>query len=149
EAARMEVRAVNAAAEAIFSENGPGPVPVHAERIVSVPCGPGLTATSGKTVRVPLGKLYERLARCDSRDRKEGPGWSPATFTTRPPQRKGENVADLWLLVQDHDDGTPLAALPAAGQRLEWFAHSTFSSTDDAPRFRRVFPLSRPVPREE
>ena len=45
----------------------------------------------------------------------------------------------------DHDAGDPEAAL-AAWSGVIAVAHSTWSHTEDAPRFRVVVPLARPIP---
>ena len=72
------------------------------------------------------------------------PAWSPARFEAGRP-RCAEAVLDVSCLVLDHDEGDPDAAL-AAWSGLFAVAHSTWSHTLAAPRFRVVVPLARPVP---
>jgi hypothetical protein len=72
------------------------------------------------------------------------PAWSPARFAPGR-TRSTDAVIDLSCLVLDHDAGDPVAAL-AAWSGLIAVAHSTWSHTEDAPRFRVVVPLARPIP---
>lgn len=74
------------------------------------------------------------------------PAWSPARFAPGA-TRKAATVEAVSCLVLDHDAGEPEAALAAWDG---WMAilHSTWSHRADAPRFRVVVPLARPVPRE-
>jgi len=72
------------------------------------------------------------------------PAWSPARF--RPGElRKSANVEEVSCLVFDFDGGNPEVALAAWPDHLV-VLHTTWSHTQDAPRFRLVIPLARPVP---
>ncbi len=77
------------------------------------------------------------------------PMWSPATF--RGDARAAANVELVSCLVFDVDeDPVPtLAEIAAALGDTRWFAHSSSNSTADAPRWRLVVELSRPVTAEE
>jgi hypothetical protein len=90
---------------------------------------------------LPLVDLEKRLARFDERQSKDGRLWSPVTY--RPGTTRGKaNVDWVHMLVLDIDHGDlPLDLLSG----LEWFGHTTFSHTPDAPRWRVVLPLAAPV----
>jgi hypothetical protein len=72
------------------------------------------------------------------------PAWSPARFSPGR-TRSADAVVDLSCMVLDHDAGDPDAALDAWSGLIA-VAHSTWSHTEDAPRFRVVLPLARPIP---
>lgn len=92
-----------------------------------------------------LSALEKRLARFEERQSKDGRLWSPVTY--RPGTTRGKaNVAQVHMLVLDIDHGPlPLDLL----QGLEWFGHTTFSHTPEAPRWRVVVPLAQPVNGED
>lgn len=74
---------------------------------------------------------------------KEHPGWSPAEFT--PCRRGRDNVRRVFALCLDYDQGE---TIDGVRERLEEFCgllHTTRKHTPDAPRFRVVLPLARPV----
>jgi hypothetical protein len=72
------------------------------------------------------------------------PAWSPARFRPEA-QRKSANVVEVSCLVLDFDGGDPEAALAAWSDHLV-VLHTTWSHTEEEPRFRLVLPLARPVP---
>jgi hypothetical protein len=72
------------------------------------------------------------------------PAWSPARFAAGT-QRKSRNVVEIGALVFDHDEGDPDAALAGWAGSIA-VVHSTWSHTEDAPRFRVVVPLATPIP---
>lgn len=72
------------------------------------------------------------------------PAWSPARFAVGA-FRKSAAVADVSCIVLDFDAGDPAAALGAWSGALV-VMHTTWSHTLEAPRFRVVVPLARPVP---
>lgn len=85
--------------------------------------------------RFPVAKTGNKLAL---------PAWSPARFLPESSRSAGA-VVEVSCLVLDHDGGDPEAA------RTSWsgviaVAHSTWSHTVAAPRFRVVVPLARPIP---
>lgn len=75
--------------------------------------------------------------------------WSPAVFTGD--YRNKENVEQVCLLVFDVDeDPVPsLDEMRALFRGMDWFAHSTSSSTEESPRWRLLIPLSRAMSSEE
>jgi putative DNA primase/helicase len=81
----------------------------------------------------------ERLTRYDTRHEKNGPGWSPTLY--REKARRGKKGVELvTALALDFDHCAP------PRDRLEglaWIGHTTFSHTDDDPRWRVVIRLSR------
>lgn len=72
------------------------------------------------------------------------PAWSPARFR-RGAARKAGAVEDVSCLVLDFDAGDPDDALADWADHLV-VMHTTWSHTPEAPRFRLVVPLARPVP---
>ena len=72
------------------------------------------------------------------------PAWSPARFR-RGAARKAGAVEDVSCLVLDFDAGDPDDALAVWADHLV-VMHTTWSHTPEAPRFRLVVPLIRPVP---
>lgn len=110
---------------------------------------PSVTETTGRTEEITWADLIAELSEHRERGDKGGPGFSLASFTTSPPQRANANVALIYALVQDTDDGSPLDERPEAHWQYESQSYSTFSDTPDAPRYRTVYPLARPVTPEE
>jgi len=78
-------------------------------------------------------------------DKRDLPAWSPAALAAGA-RRANDNVAAVSCIVLDYDDGTSLDA--ALGPWLDWPCayHTSWSHTDEVPRFRLVVPLQRPVP---
>lgn len=76
-------------------------------------------------------------------DKRALPAWSPARFIGE--TRRAVDVVELSCLVLDLDGGD-VAAVSAAWRDVLHVAHSTWSHTAEAPRFRLVVPLARPVP---
>lgn len=78
-------------------------------------------------------------------DKRTLPAWSPA-IVGEGQRRANDNVQAVSCIVLDYDDGTSLDA--ALGPWLDWPCawHTSWSHTDDVPRFRLVVPLDRPVP---
>lgn len=72
------------------------------------------------------------------------PAWSPARFANGA-ARKSAAVRDVSCVVLDFDAGDPDNALSAWTGVLT-VLHTTWSHTPEAPRFRVVVPLARPVP---
>lgn len=91
-----------------------------------------------------LAQTAERLTTYSHRTAKDGAAWSPATFDGK---RAKENAVAVCALVLDYDDGAdPVDAtrdLDARG--VCYILHTTHSHTPDAPKFRVVLPLARPV----
>lgn len=75
------------------------------------------------------------------------PCWSPVRC--HPGATRGiPAVEHVTCLVLDYDDGTSLEAAVEAWTDWPLFVATTWSHTLDAPRFRVVLPLDRPVPAE-
>ncbi len=91
-----------------------------------------------------LVQALTRFPVIDAANKLDLPAWSPARFVPGR-ARSVDAVVDVSCLVLDHDEGDPGAAL-AAWSGLIAVAHSTWSHTEDAPRFRVVVPLARPIP---
>jgi AAA domain len=91
--------------------------------------------------RLPWQSLVERLCRYDTREQKDGKAWSPVTYLPGTTRGKA-NVDQVFALVLDLDHGSPPWDLL---EGLEYVAHTTFQHTPEAPRWRVVLPLLRPV----
>ena len=101
-----------------------------------------------KPMLLPWGKLATRLTQHERRAEKDGPLWSPAHY---PPGSKRGNgsVMGVTAAVGDFDDGVAWEDVSAALSAYEYVAHSTFSFTPEAPKFRVVIPFSTPVSRHD
>ena len=90
--------------------------------------------------------LVDRLGRFpvrDVADKRRLPCWEP---TSRTDASMGQSVREVSSLVLDLDDG---AAMSSALDRCAPFTvalHTSWRHAPDAPRFRLVLPLSRPIP---
>lgn len=106
-----------------------------------------LNATTPYANGLDWDDLAERLTTFFERDRKDGPGWSPATYIDGA-SRGNESVIALTAAVIDIDGDTPEWGLLDA---FEYVAHTTYShmEEEDDPHWRIVLPFSRPVPRSE
>jgi hypothetical protein len=90
------------------------------------------------------------------REHKDGPAFIAALFGKRP-NAKGNlrhdgNVDLVTMLVLDLDgNGGRHYSRKELRKRLDgmtYLAHTTFSSTPEKPRWRVIFPLANPIPRE-
>ena len=122
-----------------------GPVPPN----LTVTAFPDVYEQRPRTVTVPWARLVARLStfpvRDDTHDKRRLPCWSPATFEADTPAT-ADNVTQLSALVLDVDDGMDLAtALDRCGPYTV-LGHTSWSYAPEAPCFRLVLPLARPVP---
>ena len=77
------------------------------------------------------------------------PLWSPVTLLPGTMARRSSSIATVTALVVDIDHGETWDDTLARMAGLSWWAYTTHSHTDEAHRFRIVFPLARPVPAEQ
>lgn len=72
----------------------------------------------------------------------------PATFNGK---RSKENVIEVFMAILDMDEGhDPLDFRDAWKARgLEFVMYSTFSNTSDHPKWRAIFPFSKPVSKDD
>lgn len=113
-----------------------------------------LTGTEGLRVR-PADLTWDELAallgRHSRRAAKEGWLWSGVRYIDGETTRAAKNVVEATLAVADFDSGvSPEELRPkwdAAG--LAYLIHSSHGHTDAVPKWRAVFPLSKPVPAAE
>ena len=83
-------------------------------------------------------------------ENKAARGWSiPASFS--PAYRDSDNFVYRYALTFDYDHITALDfdRICSAYSSREYLAHTTFSHSLDKPRWRFVFPLSRPATYDE
>lgn len=76
-------------------------------------------------------------------DKRALPSWSPARFIGE--TRRAVDVVEVSCLVLDLDDGDAIAVSNAWAD-VSHVLHSTWSHTEEAPRFRLVVPLAKAVP---
>ena len=78
------------------------------------------------------------------------PLWGPTTYGLpfleegKPVCRRASNAELLSMVVLDVDDGTSVDELIAPG--VFCLAHTSWSHTPDAPKWRVIYPLAEPVP---
>jgi hypothetical protein len=93
---------------------------------------------------VTLGELQQLLSRFEVlKDKRAGYCWSPTDYASSAISRGDAGVVAVSCLVFDLD------RVPPDPQRLDgvhWMAHTTWSHQPDAPRWRLVLPIARPVP---
>lgn len=73
------------------------------------------------------------------------PCWAPATFKPGA-RRNSKGVTELSCLVLDYDDGTDPESASAIWESWFHILHTSWSHTDERPRFRLVLPLASPCP---
>ena len=80
-------------------------------------------------------------------DKRQLPAWSPATLAPGA-RRANDAVEALSAIVLDYDQGG-VSVAEALAPWASWpaLAHTSWSHTEEAPRFRLVVPLARPCPR--
>ncbi|HMV69307.1 MAG TPA: hypothetical protein PKA64_20865 [Myxococcota bacterium] len=102
---------------------------------------------AAKPVRCLVGGLVRALTTFPVlrvADKRALPAWSPAMFAPGA-TRRADAVRAVSCLVLDVDDGDPEVAF-APWPGLLTVMHTTWSHRPEAPPFRVVLPLARPVP---
>lgn len=97
-----------------------------------------------ETTLVALIRALTTLPVIAVANKLELPAWSPARFAAGT-ERKSRNVVEIGAIVFDYDGGDPDQAL-ALWAGCVAIVHSTYSHTAEAPRFRVVVPLAKPIP---
>lgn len=103
-----------------------------------------------KTAELEWPKYVDLLLKVQESNDKASRGWScPAQFS--PAYRDSENFRFRYALTFDYDRVTAadLERIQLAYAGVEHLAYTTWSHTEEAPRWRYVFPLSRPVTYDE
>lgn len=104
-----------------------------------------LLDTNGETTETTWAEVFAWLSRRQLfRGTEKHPGWSPAEFV--PAKRDQDNVSRVFALCLDYDDKGE--TIDGVRERLSAFyglLHTTRKHAPDAPRFRVVLPLARPV----
>lgn len=73
--------------------------------------------------------------------------WAPVQFVDS--HRRRDNIVRCYAVVLDVDKGAELEGILASLDALYVIAHSTFSATTEAPRWRVIVPLDRGVDADE
>lgn len=103
-----------------------------------------------KTAELAWPDYVDLLLKVQESDDKASRGWScPAKFS--PAYRDSENFQFRYALTFDYDRITDadLERIRDAYVAVEHLAYTTWSHTEAAPRWRYVFPLTRPVTYDE
>ncbi|MBX7192611.1 MAG: hypothetical protein K1X94_11165 [Sandaracinaceae bacterium] len=99
--------------------------------------------------RDPVAAIEAMGLRLEDEARKKAKGelrvWSPTLYVPGADKRGGEHVTHLSCLVLDHDDGTRIDDASARWSRYFHVVHSTWSHTEEHPRFRLVLPFAHLV----
>lgn len=114
---------------------------------------------AGKESRQPKpgsltwARLVGLLVAHKPRAEKDGQLWTPGTYSVGA-TRGNDGVIDLYCFVADVDDGTPVSTLRERwkamdGQSLAFVLYSSWSSSQEKPRWRVVFPFAAPVKAED
>ncbi len=119
--------------------------PRDLRRPIAISTFASLTDTNPEQDVLLWKDLVERFSTHVERSVKGGPGFSPAIYK-KGTTRANHNVQCVTLAVGDfdHADWEQFRAL-MLGQGYECFVYSTYSSAEDAPRWRAMIPLTRPV----
>jgi hypothetical protein len=72
--------------------------------------------------------------------------WSPAVYRPGTRERGTRNVTHVSCLVLDYDDGTPMEEASLLFEPWFHIVHSTWSHSEEHPKFRLVLPLAFPIP---
>jgi len=104
-----------------------------------------LTDPVGRAETLDWPELANDLRQCGERPYRgdSQPGWSPATF--RDDRRASAGAERVSLLCLDYDQGATADELSERWGAFLGAIHTTRKSTPDAPRFRAILVLSRPV----
>jgi putative DNA primase/helicase len=81
-------------------------------------------------------------------DKRSGNLWSPTVYAGDA-SRKSANVQAITALVLDVDDGTPLSVLESKLNQFRYVVHTSYSHTQEHPKYRIVLPLATPVDSKE
>jgi hypothetical protein len=109
---------------------------------------PTLTRPAGRTLRITWSAFAGRVRDARPGASKESLArWAPVEF--RDSYRARANVIRCYAVVLDVDDGTPLEHIESGLDGLFCITHSTFSASPNAPKWRVIVPLDRPVTADE
>lgn len=94
-----------------------------------------------------MGLVLEDEARKNAK--KDLRVWSPTLYRPGADKRGGDHVTHVSCVVLDFDDGTSIEEASRRFAHHFHIVHSTWSHTEEHPRFRLVLPLEHPVPAGE
>lgn len=77
-------------------------------------------------------------------NKKRSPCWSPSRYKTEA-TRGNENVVDVSMAVIDIDDGEPVESLIKQISGYTYLIHSSYSHTQEKPKYRAILPLDKPI----
>lgn len=70
--------------------------------------------------------------------------WSPVNYKADD-RRKKENVVGISMAVIDIDDGEPVESLIEQIKGYTYLAHSSYSHTEEKPKYRAILPFDKPI----
>lgn len=109
---------------------------------------PTLWQARGRQIEMPWSIFHDRAKNPWPARSKESLA-RIAFVEFRDAYRKRANVVRVHAIAFDLDNGAVLAAIVAAVGDLLAIVHSTFSATEEHPRWRVIVPLDRPVTADE
>lgn len=101
---------------------------------------------------IPISNTW--LEFCDlfkthrKRNTKNGNCWSPCRYVTGT-TRGNQNVAEICMAVIDIDNGVPLESLIEKINGYTYLIHSSYSHTQEKPKYRAILPLVKPIENTE
>jgi hypothetical protein len=105
--------------------------------------------TKGENIETDIQGLFSFLHKCryNIPSKQQIPVWAPVTFNGT---RAARNVQDIHCLVLDIDDGLKYWDVePKLRTSCIYYWHYTYSHTEALHKWRAIFPLVEPVPKEE
>ncbi|AJW45535.1 hypothetical protein TK49_12985 [Ralstonia mannitolilytica] len=99
-----------------------------------------------RTLAIP--QFVELFSKPLQLPQKGGPTWSPAIYPEGV-KRSKSGVAAVTALVMDVDDGTPIEHFHQRLEGYAYFWHTSYSHTQEHPKYRIVVFLAAPVPAEQ
>lgn len=88
----------------------------------------------------------ENRAKLEAKPKLANPMWAPVQMAEGARRRLDSNVEAFSCLVLDFDTGWPVEKARAPWMNWPHIVHSSYSHTEDVPKYRIVIPLARPVP---
>jgi P4 family phage/plasmid primase-like protien len=101
-----------------------------------------------RSLALSIDDLRTHLTKHKTRDKKDGTAFSPVLYK-QGNTRGNEGVIEVSCFILDIDDGTTPEQLEHLWGGLDYILYTSFSHTNEKPKYRVVFPLAKPVPASE
>ena len=106
----------------------------------------GVKDTSPRPLSIPWPAAFLDDGELLVRDGKDGPLWSPVVLRAGASRWGNDAVEAVTALVYDFDHAADPEAVIVALRPHDLLLHTTFQHRPDAPRFRVILPLAKPLP---